>query len=110
MLSLVLAAVIQTVVAPEVAPPFAAPPPITMTGTRLQDYAVSLDARVAAHCPPRADTVASIPNAEALFRRGDYRVVREVLAKSTARNAHAGAVEPVALSPLYLAQANVAAH
>ncbi len=85
-------------------------PPITVTGHRLADYAAELDACIAARCSPRADIVASIRYAEALFRSGDYKGAREVLAKSTHRNADSGRAEPLALSQLYLAQANVAAH
>ncbi len=92
------------------APAADAAPPITVTGHRLSDYRAALDACVAAHCPPRQDIVASIRYAEAQFKSGDYRGARETLAKSTRRNAGSGAVEPLALSQLYLAQANVAAH
>ncbi len=60
--------------------------------------------------PPRADIVVSVRYAEALFRSGKYVGAREVLARATHRNAGAGPVEPLALSQLYLAQANVAAH
>nr|WP_295663051.1 hypothetical protein [Polymorphobacter sp.] len=85
-------------------------PPITITGTRLKDYAAAVDACVAGPCSPKKDIVVSIRYAEALFRGGDYIGARGVLAKAVRRQAGAGAVEPVALSQLYLAQANVAAH
>lgn len=87
-----------------------AAPTITVTGRHVKDYAAALDACVAAHCPPRQDIVASVRYAEALFKVGDYHGAREVLAKATHRNADVGAQEPLALSQLYLAQANVAAH
>ncbi len=92
------------------ADPAAEAPPITVTGHHLSDYAAALDACIAAHCPPRADIVASVRYAEALFRSGKYLDAREVLAKATRRNADAGRAEPLALSQLYLAQASVAAH
>lgn len=92
------------------AAPAEAAPAITVTGHRLKDYAAALDGCVVAHCPPRQDIVASVRYAEALFKVGDYHGAREVLAKATHRNAGFGAQEPLALSQLYLAQANVAAH
>ncbi len=103
LLALVLAA---TAAAP--APPAA--DAITITGTRLKDYAAAVDACIAAPCSPKRDIVVSIRYAEALFRSGDYIGARAVLAKAVRRQAGAGSVEPVALSQLYLAQANVAAH
>ncbi len=103
LLALVLAAPIATNPAP-------ADAPITITGTRLKDYAAAVDACVAESCSPKKDIVVSIRYAEALFRGGDYVGARGVLAKAVRRQAGAGAVEPVALSQLYLAQANVAAH
>lgn len=90
--------------------PTAPEPPITITGTRLKDYAAAVDACIAGPCSPKKDIVVSIRYAEALFRGGDYVGARGVLAKAVRRQAGAGAVEPVALSQLYLAQANVAAH
>ncbi len=95
---------------PAAPPADAAAPTITVTGHRVKDYAAALDACIAAHCPPRQDIVASVRYAEALFKVGDYHGAREVLAKATHRNKDAGAQEPLALSQLYLAQANVAVH
>lgn len=105
LLALILAAPIAS--PPPMPPP---EPPITITGTRLKDYAAAADACVAGPCSPKKDIVVSIRYAEALFRGGDYIGARGVLAKAVRRQAGAGAVEPVALSQLYLAQANVAAH
>lgn len=92
------------------APAAESPATITVTGNRVADYAAALDACVAAHCSPRRDIVASIRYAEALFRVGDYHGAREMLARATRRNARVGEQEPLALSQLYLAQANVAVH
>ena len=113
MLSFVVAAAIEAVTpAPvaAIAPPDTANAPITVTGRHLKDYAADVDTCVAGRCSPRKDIVVSIRYAEAQFRSGDYRGARQTLARATARNAEFGAQEPVALSQLYLAQANVAAH
>ena len=114
MIALVVFAALQTAALPPAAavPPAdpTASPTIVVTGHRLKDYAAALDTCIAAHCPPRQDIVASIRYAEAQFKSGEYRGARETLAKATHRNANAGPQEPVALSQLYLAQANVAAH
>lgn len=103
LLGLLLAAAAPTPVA-------ASEATITITGTRLSDYAAAVDACVAGPCSPKKDIVVSIRYAEALFRGGDYIGARGVLAKTVRRQAGAGKVEPVALSQLYVAQANVAAH
>ncbi|UAJ11128.1 hypothetical protein [Polymorphobacter megasporae] len=105
LLALILAAPIAA--ASPLSPPEQA---ITITGTRLKDYAAAVDACIAASCSPKRDIVVSIRYAEAQFRSGDYVGARAVLAKAVRRQAGAGNVEPVALSQLYLAQANVAAH
>jgi hypothetical protein len=94
--------------APVASPP--AGPSITITGHRLSDYQAALDQCVAARCPPLQDIVASVRYAEALFKSGDYSGSRAVLSKAVTRNQGAGAVEPSALSQLYVAQATVAAH
>jgi hypothetical protein len=105
---LALALVLATPLA--AAAPAPSDSPITIIGTRLKDYAAAADACVAAPCSPKKDIVVSIRYAEALFRSGDYIGARGVLTKAVHRQADAGKVEPVALSQLYLAQANVAAH
>ena len=114
MIGLVVFAALQAAApAPVTVPPPADPtaaPTITVTGHRLKDYAAALDACLAAHCPPRQDIVASVRYAEALFKSGDYHGARAVLARATHRNKDAGPQEPLALSQLYLAQANVATH
>ncbi|MGI4876162.1 MAG: hypothetical protein ACRYG4_01600 [Janthinobacterium lividum] len=99
------------------AAPIAASPPmppqqpqITITGHRLSDYRIALDQCLTAKCPPLQDIIASVRYAEALFKSGDYAGSRAVLSKSVARNQGAGAIEPAALSQLYVAQATVAAH
>ncbi len=90
------------------------PPPeadmITVTATRIDDYAAAVQACVARRCPPRADIATAIRYAEVQFRTGDYRGARKTLAAAVGRNRQAGAVEPIALSQLYRAQANVAVH
>ncbi len=87
-----------------------AEPVITVTATKLSDYRVAVERCIAGSCTPRQDIVYSIRYAEALFRTGDYGGARLVLAKSVTRNRHAAAQEPIALSQLYLAQANVGLH
>ncbi len=105
---LVLAAALQTIAATPSAAP--APPAITITGRRLADYAADVADCVAGHCSPKQDIVVSIRYAEALFRSGDYRSARDVLAKAVHRDDRFGVDEPVALAQLYVAQASVAAH
>ncbi len=111
MIGLVVFAALQAA-APSAAPPAdpTGSPTIVVTGHRLKDYAAALETCIAAHCPPRQDIVASIRYAEAQFKSGDYHGARETLAKATHRNADAAPQEPLAVSQLYLAQANVAAH
>lgn len=85
-------------------------PVITVTARRLSDYRVAVEHCITGSCTPRQDIVYSVRYAEALFRTGDYKGARLVLAKSVTRNRHAAAQEPIALSQLYLAQANVGLH
>lgn len=94
----------------QVQPGPVAEPVITVTATKLSDYRVAVERCITGSCTPRQDIVYSIRYAEALFRTGNYVGGRGVLAKSVARNRHAAAQEPIALSQLYLAQANVGLH
>lgn len=94
--------------APAVAAP--AQPAIVVTGVRLETLEADLARCVAAKCPPRDDIIATVRYAEGLFRTGRYVDAKRVLAKSVGRNKGAAASDPVVVSELYLAQANVARH
>ena len=83
---------------------------IVVTGVSMKWLRDQADACKAGGCSPRADIVASIRYAEGLFRAGSYRAARGVLEGSVGRTKRAARQEPVALSELYLALANVATH
>lgn len=93
------------------APATTAPQPtITVTGVRIETLAADLARCIAERCPPRQDIIATVRYAEGLFRTGRYQDAKRVLAKSVGRNKGAAASDPLVVSELYLAQANVARH
>lgn len=109
-LVLLLAVSTTATVAPAAAPVAAPGDTIVVTGVSMKWLRDQVDGCKAGGCTPRADIVASIRYAEGLFRAGTYREARRVLEQSVGRTKKAAAQEPVALSELYLALANVAMH
>lgn len=107
---LYIAATLQA--APPAASPSASAEPstIVVNGVRMEDLRAAVQNCAAGHCSVRGDVIASVRLAEALFREGDYRGARDVLGRAVSRNEDSAAADPLAVSELYLARANVAQH
>jgi hypothetical protein len=87
-----------------------APAAIVVTGVRLSDLRLAVEKCTAGGCTPREDVIASVRYAEGLFRTGQYRGARDVMARAVSRNRKAEADDPVALAQLYEAQGTIAKH
>lgn len=83
---------------------------ITVTAQRVSDLAADVAACAAAPCPTRRDVAASVAYASALFDEGKYRDAKAVLGAAVSRTRGAAVVEPLAVSILYNAQANLMLH
>jgi hypothetical protein len=83
---------------------------ITVTARRISDLAADVAACAAAPCPPRRDVAVSVAYASALFDEGKYRDAKGVLGDAVSRAKGAAAAEPMAVSILYNAQANLMLH
>jgi hypothetical protein len=83
---------------------------IVVTGQPLSQTEASLDACLAASCPPEADINATLAHAENQFVAGDYKGARHTLRKSIDRNRVYRSRYPVAVSDLYRANASVLEH
>lgn len=91
------------------------PPPlerdeIVVVGARLADLEVALARCVAGGCSVREDVIASVRYAEAMFRNGDYRKARSVLARSVSRTKKGADSDPFAVAELHTARATIAWH
>lgn len=92
-----------------------APPPlqrdeIVVVGARLADLEVDLARCVAGGCSVREDVIASVRYAEAMFRNGEYRKARSVLARSVSRTKKGADSDPFAVAELQTARATIAWH
>ena len=83
---------------------------ITVTATRLPDLAAAALQCAAGGCPVRKDIAVTVAYASAMFDTGDYLTAKRVLAGAVRRTAGAARAEPLAVSHLYNAQANLAGH
>ena len=83
---------------------------ITVTAQRVSDLAADVAACADAPCPTRRDVAASVVYASALFDEGKYGDAKAVLGAAVSRTKGAAAAEPLAVSILYNAQANLMQH
>ena len=83
---------------------------ITVTATRLEDFAAAAARCARGGCATRADVAISVSYASALFDQGNYREAKRQLAAAVTRNRPGAAAEPLAVSQLYAAQATLAMH
>jgi len=83
---------------------------ITVTASRLEDFAAAAERCARGGCRTREDVAVSVSYASALFDRGQYLDAKRLLAAAVARNRPAGSAEPLAVSQLYTAQATLAKH
>jgi hypothetical protein len=83
---------------------------ITVTARRMSDLAADAAACEAAPCPTRRDVAVSVAYASALFDEGKYGDAKAVLGAAVSRTKGAAAAEPLAVSILYNAQANLMLH
>ncbi len=114
-LSVALALLLQSALVVAPAPVSAPAETIVVTGVRMADLKAAVDAcagsaATAQPCTPRHDVIVSVRYAEAQFRTGDLRGARKTLYASSDRTRTHGKEEPIAISQLHIAQANVAAH
>ena len=86
------------------------PPPIVVTGIRLQDYRDRLDACLARNCPTDQDVDATLAYAEALFIEGDYAEARSQIRASLDRNRRHAAAYPEPVADLHRSNGRVARH
>jgi hypothetical protein len=85
-------------------------PQIVVTGQRLEDTEAALRACLARHCPPDQDINASLAHAENQLTAGRYHEARKTLLSALGRNRGQAKTYPVAVSDLYRASGQVAAH
>lgn len=83
---------------------------IVVVGARLSDLEADLARCVAGECGVREDVIASVRYAEAMFRNGDYRTARSVLARSVSRTRKGADSDPFAVAELHTARATIAWH
>jgi hypothetical protein len=83
---------------------------ITVTARRISDLEADVAACAAAPCPTRRDVAVSVAYASVLFDQGRYTIARRVLNAAVGRVKDAAAAEPIAVSQLYNAQANLHYH
>lgn len=86
------------------------PPPIIVTGTRLEDDRARLEECLARQCPPLEDIAASLRYAENLFVSGDYQESRRVLSAAVSRNRGESERYPRAVAGLHRAHGRIAIH
>lgn len=98
------------ILAAAVAVAVAADPQIVVTGVPLSRLKADAEACIAQQCPAKQDIDLSIRYAEGLFKTGRYAEARRTLTATASRTKGARLQEPIAVSELYLALANVAAH
>ncbi len=93
-----------------VATAVAGDPQIVVTGVPLSKLKADAEACIIQHCPAKQDIDLSIRYAEGLFKTGRYSDARRTLTATASRTKSARGQEPIAVSDLYLALANVATH
>jgi hypothetical protein len=86
------------------------PPPIVVTGQRVQDFRDALRACLARNCPPNEDADATLALAEALFLNGGYHEARATVQASLRRNRDEARGFPEPVSDLYRAHARLSRH